>query len=659
MRKRHPAEWTVRLIATLCVLPLSGVAARQQTGGAQQGLAQAVVFEGTAAISGVVTDATTGQPITGVMVYLGYQGRGAVGRLSRQISDERGRFVFSDLPAGNLFFINASKPGYVDGHYGVGAGGQLGGLITVTDGQWFSDARIVMSRLAAINGMITDERGEPAVGVFVRVLSRIQVAGNPRLASGQTARTDDRGVYRLPDLIPGRYVVQVPNVNQTFAPSLSAAEVAGLAPDAASKGRTIPEPPASMEVPGGARLVLGGYLTPPAPINGRPQAYPPLFYPGTAVLASASTIELHAGEERSGINMVLTPTPATTVSGVVEGPPDTLAGTFVRLIPEGFEELGSGGESATATLGSDGRFTFSNVPAGPYLIDIRRGIAELLYRQPLTTMSAALPASPGLTGGGAGGIQAGPRGATYSLRGTRGSSAYFAQHRLNVDARPLTNVIVKLQKGGTIRGKFVVEGDAPQGQSPTSTVYAEPADGNLAYGMWPSSSPAPLTFEIPGIPPGRFLLRFLTVPGGGVVKSVMRGDGLDHRVRPFEISPGQDVDVVVTVTTKRIDLTGTARDAKGAQIENAIVLAFPTDRTLWTNYGLTPAMLKGSPTSSSGSYRFQSLPAGEYYLVGVPPEQGDAWQDPARLQRLAAQAVRVTLDWGDVKVQNVPIVRLQ
>ena len=657
MRERHPAESMVHLVTVLCLLSLS-VAARQQAAGSQQGLAQAVVFEGTAAISGVVTDATTGQPITGVMVYLGYQGRGAVGRLSRQMSDEKGRFVFTDLPAGNLFFINASKPGYVDGHYGVGAGGLLGGLIAVTDGQWFSDARIVMSRLAAISGTITDERGEPAVGVFVRVLSRIQIAGNPRLASGQTARTDDRGVYRLPNLIPGHYVVQVPNVNQTFASSLTAAELAGIAPEAALKGRTIPDPPASMDIPGGGRLVLGGYLTPPAPINGRPQAYPSVFYPGTASLASATAVEVQAGEERSGISMALTPASATTVSGVVEGPVDSLPGTLVRLIPEGFEELGSGGEAATATLGADGRFTFSNVPAGPYLIDIRRGIAELLYRQPLTTTAAALPLTPGVTSTGSGSIQAGPPGATYSLRGTRGTATYFAQRRINVDERPLTNVLVTLQKGGTIRGKFVVEGEVPQGPTPPITVYAEPADGNLANGMWPSTSLAPLTFEIPGITPGRFLLRFLAVPGGGVVKSVLGSDGIDRRLRPFDISTGQDVEVVVTVTTTRIDLTGTARDVKGAQVDNAIVLAFPTDRTLWTNYGLTPSMLKGSPTSSSGSYRFQSLPAGEYYLVGVPPEQGNAWQDPAKLQRLAGQAVRVTLDWGDVKVQNVPVVRL-
>src|SRR5262245_12722604 len=109
-----------------------------------QALAQAPVFEGTAAVSGARTDAETKQPIPRVMVYLGFQGRGAVGRLSRQISDAKGRFVFTDLPAGNNFFINASKFGYLEGHFGVGAGGPLGGLITLTEGQWFREANVVM-----------------------------------------------------------------------------------------------------------------------------------------------------------------------------------------------------------------------------------------------------------------------------------------------------------------------------------------------------------------------------------------------------------------------------------------------------------------------------------------------------------------------------------
>ena len=41
-----------------------------------------------------------------------------------------------------------------------------------------------------------------------------------------------------------------------------------------------------------------------------------------------------------------------------------LPGLVVRSLPEGLEDLGAGSEAATAMLGTDGRFTLFNVPAG-------------------------------------------------------------------------------------------------------------------------------------------------------------------------------------------------------------------------------------------------------------------------------------------------------
>jgi hypothetical protein len=629
----------------------------QQAAGGVQTPAVPPATEGTSAISGVVTDGTTHQPIAGVMVYLGFQGRGAVGRLSRQLSDEKGRFVFTDLPAGNNYFINASKFGYLEGHHGVGAGGLLGGLITLTDGQWYSDANVTMQRPAAISGRVADEHGDPAVGVFVRVLSRIPVAGRLRIASGQTAKTDDRGVYRLADLTPGRYVVQVVSVQQSVAASMTAAELAGIPPDQIVAGRAVPDPPAAVDFGLASRLVVGRYPLPPPASNGQPQTYPAAFYPGAARLDDASIIEVRAGDERGGVDFSLHPVAASSISGVVSGPADVLPGLVVRLLPEGLEELGSGSEVATATLGVDGRFTLFNVPAGSYVLDIRRTISELQYRSPLATSPAALPVTPGtgMAGSSSGSILSGPSGTYYSTRLGRGNAAYFARMSVSVGTSPVNDLLVTLRRGWSIRGKFVMEsGEAPNLPALTP-VHAEPADGNMALGLFTATQQARNTFAIEGLLGGAYLLRFISV-GTGSVMSVT-SDGEDHRFKPFDGSSGRDFDVVVTVIDKRTDLSGRAADAQGAQVRNAIVIAFPVEREQWTNYGLSPARLKGSPTSSSGTYRFQSLPAGEYYLVAVPADQGDAWQDPAKLAVLARSAARVTLAWGDVKTQNVTVIK--
>jgi hypothetical protein len=648
------------LAVCLSSLGLSIVVAQQAGGGSTQPVQLA--NEGTAALSGVVTDADTRQPIAGVMVYLGFQGRGAVGRLSRQLSDDKGRFVFTDLAAGSLYFINASKSGYLEGHYGVGAGGLLGGLIALTDGQWFSEANVVMQRPGSIAGTITDEHGEPAVGVLVRTLCRVSLGGRMRLAVGQTAKTDDRGVYRLADLMPGRYMVQVPFVQQTFSSTLSAAELAGIPAEQAAAGRTAPDPPPAVDLPGGTRLVVGAFLPPPAPVNGRPQAYSPSFHPGVSTISAASLVDVKAGEDKYGIDVALHPVPATSIAGVLEGPAEAVTGSIMRLLPDGLEELGISGEIATATVGADGRFAFVNVPAGPYTIDVRRTSTELSYRTPLATAPVPMPVTPGTTSSGSGGIMAGPYGANYSIRSARGTTAYFAQQRVTVGDGPVADLAVSLRQGVTIRGKFVSETGAPLTPAPgpdAPTVYAEPADGNPGLGILPSTSRVPMTLEINGLLGGQYVLRFLSMPFAGSIKSAVADDGIDHRFKPFDASLGRDFEVVVTVTEKKIDLSGTATDPKGGQVKNAIVFAFPVEREQWTNYGLSPARLKGSPTTNAGTYRFQSLPAGDYYVIGVPSDQGEVWQDPAKLAMLAPQAARVSVAWGDTKVQNVTVVRVQ
>src|SRR5262245_41959889 len=122
-----------RVLAVMCGIALlaANAQARQVTSGGgsgapptrppvttTQGPANRPGMSGTGAISGVVTDAITRRPIAGALVYLGIQGRGPVGNMSRQITDSKGRFVFTELPASDAFFMNVNKAGYSDGHYG-------------------------------------------------------------------------------------------------------------------------------------------------------------------------------------------------------------------------------------------------------------------------------------------------------------------------------------------------------------------------------------------------------------------------------------------------------------------------------------------------------------------------------------------------------------
>ena len=111
------------------------------------------------------------------------------------------------------FLVATAKFGFLDGGYGRDSGptDQLRPIV-IRDGGIAGNLRVPVWRPAVISCTVRDESGEPVVGVFVRALVRIRIAGRDDLASGPVTVTDDRGQYRLPGLIPGRYLIQVPSV---------------------------------------------------------------------------------------------------------------------------------------------------------------------------------------------------------------------------------------------------------------------------------------------------------------------------------------------------------------------------------------------------------------------------------------------------------------
>lgn len=170
---------------------------------------------GTAAITGAIFDATTGGPIAGAIVVLEERVPGSPKRSYAQMTTAKGRFAFVDLPASPMYFLTTTKPGFLDGGYGRTDPRGSGAPIALVEGQWLRDVRLTMAHPGSISGTVIDERGEPVVGVHVRVLPQILVSGRTQWLAGVVAQTDDRGVYRIPGLGPGKYVVSVPSVQAT------------------------------------------------------------------------------------------------------------------------------------------------------------------------------------------------------------------------------------------------------------------------------------------------------------------------------------------------------------------------------------------------------------------------------------------------------------
>ena len=168
----------------------------------------------TAAISGSVVDGATGRPIENAIVTLTRRTGGPLSFPTRLLTDAQGRFVFKDVPPGEGYSIGATRHGYLPADYGRSELGGAPQRISLRERQWISDARITMWRPGAISGTVLDEHGEPIVGIYVRALASVIVAGAPHYAAASPTTTDDRGMYRISGLREGRYLVSVPVVQQ-------------------------------------------------------------------------------------------------------------------------------------------------------------------------------------------------------------------------------------------------------------------------------------------------------------------------------------------------------------------------------------------------------------------------------------------------------------
>jgi hypothetical protein len=641
------------LIAAFALATVSG----QGGGGSPAGAGMSVVPAGTATVSGVVVDGATNAPIDDAIVALSTGTRPLVSQ-RLELTDARGRFAFTDVGAGSTYAITASKDGYLDGAPGRERSPLAPpSVIAVRDGEWVSDVRVTLWKPGAVSGTIVDEAGEPVAGIYVRVLASIRVQGRDELAAGPLVTTDDRGMYRVAGLIPGRYLVQVPSVQATVP-----AAVTTVPSGVGSSATMIPLPGIPMDA---SRLVINRYPVPPPPDGGVRRAYSMVLHPGTRAVSDAGVISLQYGEERTGIDIRLEPVPVFRVSGVVEGPAEALTDVTLRLLASGFDSLPHGSEVATALVAAGGAFTFLNVPAGSYVVDAPRVTADfVLTRQP----GASAPDLPLPPGGSAARsvmvttVGAAPPGTSLVTRNLRprAGANYVGRMPLTVGTADITNLVFPLQQAGTMRGTIVIDTDPALGTpriiSPGSSIFLETANGTPGLGLLQSDyrpDAPPLEFVIQGLGAGEYVLR-----GGGsiwMIKSVM-WNGRDHTHAPFDAAATPTFsDVVVTLTNRVPVIAGTVRRATGESSAGAAVIAFPADRARWTKYGLRPAHLKSLTADNTGAFRLTGLPAGDYFVVALDRALLSAWQDPAFLASAEAVATRVVVKWGETTAVDLVV----
>jgi hypothetical protein len=530
----------------------------------------------SASISGRITAADTGEPVPRAEVRL--LGVNGINRIATTGAD--GRYELRDLPAGD-YRIAVSKSGMASLQFGQRRPFEPARVIALKEGQQ-SSADVVLLRGGVIAGRVYDRWGEPVSGVRVNAMRSRTVNGRRRLqAIAPGDETDDTGAFRLYGLTPGDYYVAARQPQE---------------------GRAIPTPAAGA---------------------------PPIFYPGTPVLAEAQRLSVTAMSEVNAV-IQLVPVAGATVAGTVF---DSTGAPVAANVTLASDSIGMGYVNAAAGevplmfaghASPDGTFAIEGVPPGSYTV--RANIVHIappgeqfvvvsgrpMFVNPVT--GTAVPVDPDK-------MKPREEGAVASLV---------------VGTSSVRDFTMTTTPGGTISGSFVrdptARGELPK---PIGVTVTSADSTNSLMSMRDDS-----TFSVAGVR-GRVYVRPRELPDGWTVKSIT-ANGTDVTDTAIDVGNGQDVKVRITLTDRITDVSGVVTPASRFPYS---VLVFPEDPARWT---YPSRYIRTVQTGDDGRFRIRGLaPAERYLAVALDYLEEGEGEDPELLERLRERAASFSLSEGE------------
>jgi hypothetical protein len=153
-----------------------------------------------AIIRGTVVEHASGKPLARTQVVLAPV-PGTPGPTQAARTSTYGTFEFSALPGGS-YLVSASRRGFPPVHYGQKNWRAAGTPIVLAEDQ-STFLTLRMPRYGGIQGTVVDEND---VGMPEHEIVAYRNTRPPRLVA--RAQTDDRGIFRIAGLEPGRYLVR-------------------------------------------------------------------------------------------------------------------------------------------------------------------------------------------------------------------------------------------------------------------------------------------------------------------------------------------------------------------------------------------------------------------------------------------------------------------
>jgi len=436
------------------------------------------------------------------------------------------------------------------------------------------ELRVENPHFGALSGYIFNANGEIVARTRV---SCVSTEKNASQFFGSSVMTDERGAFRIEKVPPGEYLVSA-------------------------------DPPPKFQ--------------PGAPMGSFAPSFIPTFYPSTTNPAGAMPVSVAPDGEIPNINITLIERSAHTVSGTVRmrASAAPVSDVIIRLSPvtasRPAANVGTGAVQATTggavqisptmfpniqRTDRDGRWSFGNVPDGPYTITIEA-------KRPVPSRNNSAAAN-------------------------RPTPEFAAQRqKITVDGADLTDIAIELSAGGRISGSVVVEGGkslpanmaitaiVKDGAQPPATVTVQ-ADGS---------------FTFIGAPEGEVsLFPQLRPPNTFYVKAI-EANGLDLTRQLLTVEEGTEIKNVRIVISDAVALfSGHVLSAQGkSPLSRVAIFLVPADPE---RRQISIARFS-TMTNSDGSFLVGAAP-GDYLVITWRP--GDPL--PPDADELVKSALHVTL----------------
>jgi len=508
-------------------------------------------------------------------------------------TDRDGKFAFPNLEPG-LYSLQVYRNEYSRQTYGQRVAGGPALAIRLTEGQSLTNIVMALVPTGSVAGVIRDSEGRPQTGVPIQLLRATFNASSQRILHTEgTARTDDRGEYRLYWITPGRYYV-------------SAGAASG------------PNRPLS---PNGA----------PASPNEIPdQSFALTYFPGVRDASSAASIEVQPGSEVRGVDFIAPRQQLFSVRGRItdanSGRPPAVAS--VSLAYRTLTGAGGAFNAGSRYDAVTGEFELRNIPPGSYVVQaIASGATPVTAGESVVRISplalqpnARLPievSSSDISG--------------VTLQLTAGVTL---AGRISVDGVALSAMpgweSLRIQLKPAIDSSF-----APNLQPVQPIVQKPAADGS---------------FRIDGVSPGEFIVGPVTGLGPGFyVKEARFGQG-DVLGQPLRYFAGTSGTLEIVLSAKAGSVEGTTVDAQMRGAAGAEVVLVPERDRKRTD------LYKTAASDANGRFLLRSVPPGDYRLFGWEALESYAYFDPELLRRVESQGIPVHVSESAVNSITLRII---